>query len=398
MKVYEYTAKNKFGQKLAGTYEGVDDTGMLREDLEKMGYTLVKARRERHNRKKKLKVNSAEVVSFAYKFSEMYSAGLSITRCLEALEQQTQDPVFKYIISDVRQNVETGSSLSRPFEKYRDIFSDFFIGMVAAGETGGQLTKSLEMSAIYLERQNEVRRKAKAAFAYPIAVSVTCLGVIAVLIVFVIPVFTKMYHQLHVALPLPTQILVSLSFLIRHWWWAVLVAGFAASEGCRRLFSSRWFRDKWDVFKLKMPIFGRLNQMVAVSSFIRSFALLTSVGVPMIDALDAASVVVRNRKMDEITGELKKAVSSGSLLSKTLRSYKIFSPVIVQLAIAGEEAGILPEMLNKGADFLDRDIERTASALIVKLEPALTVVMGVIIAFLLMSIYLPIFDYMGHLK
>jgi type IV pilus assembly protein PilC len=328
----------------------------------------------------------------------MYSAGLSIVRCLETLEQQTQDQAFKYIISDIRQNVTTGSSLSKPFEKYRDIFTDFFIGMITAGETGGQLAKSLEMSAIYLEKQNEVRRKVKSAFTYPIAVCVTCLAVIIVLMIFVIPVFSKMYGQLHVDLPLPTQVLVTASVLIRRWWWLLLIVAFGAAERCHRLFKSRVFRDRWDVFKLKMPIFGRLNQTIAVSSFIRSFALLTSVGVPLIDALDVADMVTYNRKMSDVTRELKKAVETGNLLSKTLRSYDIFPPVIVQLALAGEEAGIMPEMLNKGADFLDKDIERTVNALLVKLEPALTLIMGAIIGFLLMSVYLPIFDYMGHLK
>ena len=142
------------------------------------------------------------------------------------------------------------------------------------------------------------------------------------------------------------------------------------------------FRNKWDIFKLKMPIFGSLNRMVAVSNYIRSFALLTSVGVPLIDALDVANRVVHNRKIDEITQELKKAVEGGNLLSKTLRNYDIFPPVIVQLAVAGEEAGITPEMLNKGADFLDKDIERTVNALLVRLEPVLTLIMGAVIGFL----------------
>ncbi len=398
MKVYEYTAKNKFGQKLIGTYENVENIDTLREELQKIGYCLISARREKSEGQIKLKVKSADVVSFAYKFSEMYAAGLSIIKCLEVLEQQTQDRVFKFIISDIRQNVETGSSLNKPFEKYRDVFSDFFIGMIAAGEKSGQLAKSLEMSANYLEKQTEVKRKVKSAFAYPLAVCVTCVAVIVVLMIFVMPVFSKLYQQLHVALPLPTQTLMTLSGLIRHWWWLLLILGFAAVAGLRKLLKSRSFRDKWDIFKLNMPIFGSLNRMVAVSKFIRSFALLTSVGVPLIDALDVADVVTHNRKINEITKELKKAVEMGSPLSKILCNYDIFPSMIVQMAVAGEEAGVVPDMLKKGADFLDKDIDRTVNSLLVKLEPVLTIAMGSIIAFLLMSVYLPIFDYMGHLK
>jgi type IV pilus assembly protein PilC len=398
MQVFEYTAKNEFGQKLTGTYEGVDSIESLREELDKMGYRLVKARREKHDEHRKLKVKSADVVAFTYKFSEMYSAGLSLIRCLEALEQQTQDPNLKYIISDIRQSVATGSSLKKPFEKYRNIFSDFLVGMIAAGEAGGQLAKTLEISAIYLEKQTEVRRKVKSAFAYPIAVSVTCVFVILVLVFFIVPVFAKLYHQLHVELPVPTQILVGLSVVLRHGWCAVLLGIAGAVVGCRMLFRSQQFRAKWDVFKMKMPMFGPLNRMVAVSNFVRSFSLLTSVGVGMMEALDVADVVTHNKQMSEIIRELKKAVEAGNSFSATLRNYPIFPPMIVQLATAGEEAGILSDMLKKGTEFLDKDIERTVNSLLVKLEPALTVIMGAIIAFLLMSVYLPIFDYMGHLK
>ena len=270
--------------------------------------------------------------------------------------------------------------------------------MIAAGEAGGQLAKSLEMSAIYLEKQRDVRRRVKSAFAYPIAVCATCFAVIIVLMIFVVPVFSKLYRQLKVQLPFPTQVLVTLSTVLRDWWWAVLIFGGLVVLGLRKLFHDPRFRAKWDEFKLKMPIFGKLNRMVAVSNFIRSFSLLSSVGVPLIEALDVACMVAHNSKMTEINKALKAAVEVGHPLSRVLANYSIFPPEIVQLALSGEEAGILPDMLKKGADFLDKDIERTVSMLLVKLEPALTVVMGSIIAFLLMSVYLPIFDYMSHLK
>ncbi len=398
MKVYEYTAKNKFGYKFAGTYKDVENVDTLREELGKVGYALVNARREKRISKKHGKVKQSEIVAFAYKFSEMYSAGLPIIRCLEALECQVEDSVFKHIIADIRQNVETGTSLKKPFEKYSDVFSDFFVGMIGAGETGGQLAKALEVSAVYLEKQMEVRRKVRSAFAYPIAVSITCMGAIFVLMFFVIPVFSKLYRQLHVSLPAPTQFLVHLSFLIRHRWWVLVILAGGIAAGWRKLLKDPRVRAKWDVFKLKMPVFGRLNSMIVVSNYIRAFALLTSVGVPLVEALEVARQVAHNHRINEITRELKASVEAGNSLSKTLKCYNIFPPMIIQLALSGEEAGVLPEMLSKGADFLDKDIERTVNALLVRLEPALVIVMGVIIAFLLMSVYLPIFDYMSHLK
>jgi len=147
-----------------------------------------------------------------------------------------------------------------------------------------------------------------------------------------------------------------------------------------------------------MPVFAKLNRMVVISHFTRTFALLTSVGVSLIEALDVASLVAHNHKMAEITKELKESIQAGNPVGKSLKNYDIFPPMITQLAISGEEAGRLSEMLNKGADFLDKDIDRAINALLVKLEPALTVIMGTIVGFILMAVYLPMLDYMRHLK
>jgi len=147
-----------------------------------------------------------------------------------------------------------------------------------------------------------------------------------------------------------------------------------------------------------MPVFAKLNRMVVISHFTRTFAMLTSVGVSLIEALDVASLVAHNHKMAEITKELQQSIQAGNPVGKSLKNYDIFPPMITQLAISGEEAGQLPEMLNKGADFLDKDIDRAINALLVKLEPALTVIMGAIVGFILMAVYLPMLDYMRHLE
>lgn len=398
MAVYEYTAKDQTGSEFSGTYSDVNNVATLRRELAKTGYVLVEARREKHRATKLRKIKRSEVVAFAYKFAGMYSAGLPILKCLETLEQQSEDQSFVHIIADIRGEVETGSSLESAFGKYREIFSDFFLGMVEAGEAGGKLAEALEMSAAYLEKQMELRRKVKSAFAYPIVVGVTSLVVVSCLLIFVVPIFSRLYKQLRVPLPGPTQVLVFLSFLLRDWWWAVLFVVSAAVVALHWLLKNPNFKAKWDVFKLNMPVFAKLNRMVVVSNFTRTFAMLASVGVSLTKALRVASMVAHNHKFTEIAEELQQAVEAGNPVSSSLRNYDIFPPMIVQLALSGEEVGELPEMLNKGVDFLDKDIERVISALIIKLEPTLTLIMGVIVGFLLMGVYLPMYDYMRYLE
>ena len=254
------------------------------------------------------------------------------------------------------------------------------------------------MSAEYLEKRMDLRRKVGSAFAYPIFVGIVCILVLTGLLVFVVPVFSKIYRQLHVTLPGPTLVLVGLSALIRHRWWAVLLMLGVVTVILRRILKSPLVKVRWDIFKLNMPVFGSLNRLVVVSHFTRSFTMLASVGVPLIDALSIAGLVAHNHKMTGIVKELQAAIKAGNPVGKSLKKYDIFPPMITQLAISGEEAGILPEMLGKGADFIDKDIDRMTHSLLARLEPALTVVMGLVVGLILMAVYLPMFDYMTHLK
>ena len=397
MAVYDYTAKDENGETFVGTYDDIDSVALLRQELEKMGYVLVKARRHKNATPSRRRIKQSEVVTFIYKFAEMYSAGLSITRSLEVLEEQSNTPTFGSIVADIRQSIESGSSLEKAFGNHRKIFSDFFCGMLEAGESGGKLTESLEMSAVYLEKQMDMKRRVKSAFTYPVVVGVVCVVVVACLMAFVVPIFSKLYKQLHVQLPGPTQALVSLSSLLRSYWWAIPFVLAGAAAALWWLLRNPAIRARWDVFKLNMPILGKINRMVVISHFTRTFGMLTSVGISPIRALDVASEVAHNHKLTGIAKELQDTIEKGSSVGESLKNHAIFPPMIVQLALSGDEVGQVAQMLNKGADFLDKDIDRTVNALIVKLEPALTVIMGTIVGFILMAVYLPMFDYMRHL-
>ena len=397
MAVYEYTAVDERGNEFSSTYSNINNVAVLREELAKMGDTLLEARRKK-TRIARRKITQNEIVAFAYKFAGMSSAGLSIIRSLETLEEQSRNQAFKDVFSDIRQSIATGSTLKDAFENHKEIFSDFFLGMLEAGESGGKLSETLEMSAVYLEKRADFRRKIRSAFTYPIVVGLSALLVVVFLVIFVVPVFLKLYRQMHVTLPIPTRILVGLSLMIRDWWWAILLFIAGAVLLFKILSRNPRVKAGWDAFKLNIPGFAKLSQMVVVSQFIRTFAMLGSVGVSFIRALDIASIVVCNSKVAEIADQLQQSIRAGNPVADSLRCHEIFPPMIVQLAASGEESGTLLEMLNKGADFLDKDIDRAINGLLVKVEPATTIVMGIIVGFIIMSVYLPMFDYMSHLK
>ncbi len=398
MAEYRYIASDEKGNRFSGTYKDVESLKVLRAQLTKIGYKLIKARKARLIRRKRFFVRQRDIVAFAYQFAGMYAAGLSVVQCLETLERQTRSASFKYVLADIRENVETGSSLKKAFGRYEYIFSSFFTGMVEAGESGAKLANSLEMSARYLEKRLDLKQRVCSAFVYPSMVGLVSFIVIGSLLAFVVPMFSRLYEKLHVPLPVPTQIVVMLSHVIRDYWFFMVVGILAAVYGIQRLLTVPVIRARVDRLKLKVPIFGRLNQMVMVSRFIRTLATLVNVGVPLIEALEISNVVAHNSRMSEITRELQDSVRAGNPIARSMARYAVFPPMVVQMADSGEQAGVLDRMLSKAADFIDKDIDRMVSNMMVKLEPMITLTMGLIVGMILIGVYLPMFDYMNHLK
>lgn len=398
MAAYEYTARDTTGNEISSVYTNVESVRVLRWELTKLGYALIRARRLRESRGVHSRIRPGEVASFAYKFGGMYAAGLSITNSLAILEEQAENEAFRTVLADVRRRVESGSSLKAAFDEHRGVFSDFFLGMIDAGESSGRLAESLDASARYLEKRLELREKTRAAFIYPMVVGVVCSLVVTLMLIFVVPMFSQLYRRLHVELPGPTQALVVLSTFVRTKWWLLVPALAGAALGVRRLLRARRVRLGWDRMKTRMPLIGPLYRLTLVSQFVRTFGMLIAVGVPIIDALEAAGKVARNEEISRITADLRQAVRTGHPVAKSLQSHPLFPPMVVQLVASGEEAGILPDMLTKAADLLDKDADRLAASLLVKLEPALTIVMGLVIGLILMGVYLPMFDYMACLK
>ncbi|MFC1763611.1 type II secretion system F family protein [Planctomycetota bacterium] len=398
MAVFSYQAHDEKGNRFSGTYRDISSVRALRCELDKVGYILDKAQRKRAVKLDPRKVQDKEIVGFAYQFAGMYAAGLSVLHCLETLEEQTPNKVFKSILADIRESVETGASLKKSFARHTAVFSNFFIGMIEAGETGAKLAEALEMSARHLEKRAELRERLKSAFIYPAIVSVVSVLVIGSLLTFVVPMFSKLYTRLHVDLPGPTRILMMLSRNLREGWIVGLILLTLVVWGGQWLLKRPRVRALTDRLKLRLPFFGPLNRLVTVSRFIRTFATLVTVGVSLIEAIEVARAVADNDEMDEISQRLQDSIRAGNPVAGALQEHPIFPTMVVRLADSGEQAGVIDEMLHKAADFLDKEIDRIINSMLIKLEPILTLGLGGLIGLMLLGVYLPMFDYMNQIR
>jgi type IV pilus assembly protein PilC len=324
----------------------------------------------------------------------MCGSGISVFKSLDVIENETENARLRDIIQDVKGRIQRGTSLREAFGRHPNVFTPFFLGMLEGSETGGSLDIVLERVAAHLEKQEDLRQKVVTAFAYPIVVMVLCCLVVTFLVTFVVPVFESAYAQIGVSLPLPTVALMTVSEFIRSHWWAlagaVIALGLVMTKGRRIAPIKRLF----DTIKMNAPLVGKLNRKIALTRFLRNFAVMTRCGVPLTKSIDVAEGIACSYLVSSAANAIRTAVQSGEPISKSMRAFNIFPPMVVGMAAAGEESGSMPEMMEKSADYLDRDIDRSIKRLLVKIEPGLTVALAAVVGFILIAVYLPMFDVM----
>jgi len=338
------------------------------------------------------KVALGDLVVFIRQFSTLISAGISIIKCLSALEKQTENVVLKKAVAGIRIDIENGASLSEAMEKYPALFSEFFIALIKAAEAAGILDKVLLRLADHLEKQDNLRRTVRNAFSYPVVVGVLSILVVGFLVIVIVPVFSDIYRRLGVTLPLPTLILVAISDFVKGFWWVILIAAAAGIVGLKQAVKNTIVRKMWDNVKLKMPVFGRLIRLSSTARFIRTFGDMISSGIIIQESLKVADKVADNKAVSEIVEEMSNNVQSGKLISVALKDQNIFPPSTVQMIASGEESGALDYMLEKSADALERDVDDIVKRLVVKIEPIMTFFMAILVGFIAIALYLPIFD------
>ena len=322
----------------------------------------------------------------------MISSGLPLLRALHILASQTENKKLARLLAGVATDVEVGGALSDSLAKHPVDFPPLMVSMIRAGETGGFLEGALEALATNFEKEAKLRSAIKSAMTYPVMVLLLSLVSVVIMLLFIVPIFKKMFEGLGSQLPAPTQLLVSISDNM--WWITPALVGLiiAGVVWYRRNKNTAAFRSKWDPLKLRMPVFGLLARKIAVARFTRNFAQMIGAGVPILQALSVIGSTSGNWVIEQATKRVSESVRQGQSLAKPLAEEPVFPPMVVQMMAVGEDSGSLEVMLTKIADFYDDEVEAQTAALTSLIEPLLIAFLGVVIGGMVVALYMPIFS------
>jgi type IV pilus assembly protein PilC len=399
---YDYKVRDRTGNMVSGQLVG-DSEGLVMAKLREMGLTPVEVRKagvglkmEIHLRPGRVKLKSLAI--FARQFATMVNSGLPILRALAILSEQTESTELKKILTQVRIDVEQGASLSGAMSKHPKAFSDLFLAMVKAGETGGVLDNVLLRLADLTEKEVELRRKIKSAMTYPIAVVALVILLMSAMLLFVVPQFESIYAQLGGKLPVPTRILLGVSRGVRTYWWMVLLASVALVFGFRRWKKTPGGREMIDSVKLRVPIFGSLFHKTALTRFSSTLGMLLRSGVPILQALDIVSETVNNKVIARAVSDVQGSVREGESIARPLGRHAVFPPMVVQMLAVGEETGAVDTMLDKVSDFYNSEVEAAVDSLTSLIEPVLIAIIGGAVGASVIALYMPMFNIIKLLK
>jgi type IV pilus assembly protein PilC len=336
-------------------------------------------------------VKGRDIVIFTRQFATMINAGLPIMQCLQILGTQSDNKAFRKIITDMKDDVESGSTLADATRKHPAVFTELYTSLVQAGEIGGILDTILVRLATYLEKAAQLKSKIKGAMIYPACIVAAAVLVTMVLLIWVIPVFAEVFESFGAELPGPTQFVINLSNAVIAWAWYLAMVPIFAIVGFKAYAKTDNGRFQIDRASLQIPIFGDLIRKSAVARFTRTLSTLVSSGVPILDALSITARTAGNKVLEKALVEARSSIASGRTIAEPLTESKVFPPMVCQMIAVGETTGALDAMLNKIADFYDDEVDNTVANLMSLLEPAVIMFLGVVIGGLVVSMYLPIF-------
>jgi type IV pilus assembly protein PilC len=340
-------------------------------------------------------VKSKDIAIFTRQFSVMIDAGLPLVQCLEILGTQQENRTFQKTLFEVRQDVESGSTLADALKKHPKIFTDLYVNMVAAGEAGGILDTILRRLADYIEKAVKLQASVKKAMVYPVAVIAIAIVIVWVILTFVIPVFASMFNSLGggAQLPLITRIVMAASRQLAWFGPVAAVSGFLAYLfAFKPYYATENGRRTIDGMLLRMPVFGMLLRKIAVARFCRTLGTLISSGVPILDSLDITSRTAGNQVVADAIMATRKSIEQGKTISEPLSQTEVFPPMVVQMIAVGEQTGALDAMLAKIADFYDDEVDNAVGTILTLMEPILISFLGAIIGTIVVAMYMPIFS------
>jgi len=344
-------------------------------------------------------VKDKDIVIFTRQFATMIDAGLPLVQALDILSQQVESKSLATALTVIKNDVEGGATYADALRKHPKVFTELYANMVAAGESGGILDTILNRLAAYMEKAMKLKKKVKGAMVYPIVVSTIAVGVIAVIMIFVVPTFSKMFTTMGGTLPLPTLIVMKMSNFLAGIG-GVLTGLFiaAAVVAFKQIRKTEKGMAATDRIFLKLPIFGIMLRKVAVAKFTRTLGTLISSGVPILDGLEITAKTAGNKVIEYAVMEVRQAVTEGKTLAEPLMKSRVFPPMVTHMISVGESTGALDAMLNKIADFYDDEVDATVGNLTAMMEPFLMVFLGGSVGFIVIAMYLPIFKLITLIK
>jgi type IV pilus assembly protein PilC len=390
-----WEAKAKTGEVRKGVMEA-DSEATVQKRLKEQNLTPVKVRKKPQeiNFSFGSPVSEAELVIFIRQFATMIDAGLPLVQCLDILSAQGDNKAFNRILKDIKSNVEQGSTFSDALRKHPKVFDELFVNLIAAGELGGILDTILQRLGVYIEKRVKLRRQVRSALVYPTGVAVVAAGVLTILLTFVIPAFQNMFRDFggEDEMPGPTRLVIALSEGFIHYSPFMILGSIAAGFGFSYSYRQPKGKEFWHRVLLNIPLIGPVMRKIAVSRFTRTLGTLLSSGVPILDALEIVAKASGNVIIEKGILTVAEKIREGRTMAEPLMETKIFPPMVVQMIGVGDQ------MLNKIADFYEEEVDIAVAALTSLLEPIMMVVIGGMVGFMLIAMYLPIFEIAGKIK
>ncbi len=387
--VFEYEGKDKNGKIVRGEMRAGGEA-MVSASLRRQGILTTKIKKRRMSGGRSIK--QKDIAIFTRQLSTMMRAGVPLIQSFDIVARGSPNPRLTKLLTDIRSDVETGTSLSSAFRKHPLYFDALYCNLVEAGEAGGILEALLDRLAIYQEKTMAIKNKIKSALIYPIAVLVVAFVVLAVIMIFVIPAFKDVFTSFGADLPAPTLAVIAMSEFFVSYWWAI----FGFLGGGTYFFLESWKRSErmqkaMDRLLLRVPVFGELVNKSAVARWTRTLSTMFAAGVPLVEALDSVGGASGNAVFAEATEAIQKDVSTGASLTTSMQTTGVFPNMVLQMCAIGEESGSLDQMLGKAAEFYEDEVDEAVKGLSSLMEPFIIVILGTLIGGIVVSMYLPIF-------
>jgi type IV pilus assembly protein PilC len=399
MPLYRYKARNRMGEMITGTYQATRKMEVIQMLKLRDCYPVLIEEQRKGPESTFAKwfarrISHRDLAVFCRQFATMVNAGVPILACLDMLRKQTENARLREKVEELYEEVQKGKSLSLIMGKHNEVFPELLVNMVEAGEVSGTLDRIMDRMAVHYEKEYRLNQKVRNALVYPSLIAAVAILVIMFLVTVVLPTFVSMFQQMGAVLPLSTRVLMKLSHFIKDRW-LILLTGFIGV-----LFSVKWYsntptgKELFDKVRLKMPVIGKVNRKVVTVRFARTLGALLSSGIPLLQGIEVTGKVVGNTVVQRGIKEVEREIKGGRGLAVPLQRLEAFPPMLIHMTKVGEETGTLDYILEKAADFYDQEVENSVNRMTTLLEPVIIIVMATVVAFIVISIVVPMFEMM----